>query len=313
MDRRFFMLQIILLNNNMKFLYAVLALVIVGSATATTVYSIDYQIPTWTKNTALYWGQGDIDDGEYINFLQYLVEKEIIVVPSDNSAVISQLDNQVASLEAEISSLKGSITSDLQSAYEDGYNDGNQASNTVDEAPIVQDVSEFTNTISQLENQITSLENQIGSLNLEVAEVNSQIASRDSQISILNSEITSLENQIANMSEVQEVIPEASETRNIGAVEESGFSQACVETGCYTPTNLSANVGDTIYMSNTDPTGVHTYTSGTVNGFTPSPDGTFDTGVLMSGDAFVWTPTETGEYPYYCMLHTWMVGTITVN
>ena len=30
--------------------------------------------------------------------------------------------------------------------------------------------------------------------------------------------------------------------------------------------------------------------------FTPSPDGTFDTGVLMSGDAFEWTPTVSGEY-----------------
>ena len=108
----------------MKLLYAVLALVIIGSATATTVYSIDYEIPTWTKNTALYWGQGHIDDGEYISFLQYLVEKEIIVVPSDDSANISQLDNQVASLEAEISSLKSSIASDLQSAYDDGYDDG---------------------------------------------------------------------------------------------------------------------------------------------------------------------------------------------
>ena len=50
----------------MKLLYAVLALVIIGSATATTVYSVDYQIPSWTKNVALYWGEGEIEDGEYI-------------------------------------------------------------------------------------------------------------------------------------------------------------------------------------------------------------------------------------------------------
>ena len=83
--------------------------------------------------------------------------------------------------------------------------------------------------------------------------------------------------------------------------------------GCYTPVNLSANVGDKIIMTNTDSTGVHSFTSGTVDGFTPSPDGTFDTGILMSGDSFEWTPTVSGEYPYYCMLHAWQVGTITVN
>ena len=83
--------------------------------------------------------------------------------------------------------------------------------------------------------------------------------------------------------------------------------------GCYTPVTLSANVGDKIIMTNTDSTGVHSFTSGTVDGFAPSPDGTFDTGILMSGDSFEWTPTVSGEYPYYCMLHAWQVGTIIVN
>ena len=99
----------------------------------------------------------------------------------------------------------------------------------------------------------------------------------------------------------------------IGAVEESGFSQACVEAGCYTPMIATVDVGGVVTMTNTDPTGVHTFTSGTVNGFTPSPDGAFDTGVLMSGDAFEWSPTEAGTYPYYCMLHTWMIGEIIVQ
>ena len=99
----------------------------------------------------------------------------------------------------------------------------------------------------------------------------------------------------------------------IGAVEESGFSQACVETGCYTPSVATVDVGGVVTMTNTDPTGVHTFTSGTVDGFAPSPDGTFDTGVLMSGDAFEWSPTEAGTVPYYCMLHTWMVGEIIVQ
>ena len=104
---------------------------------------------------------------------------------------------------------------------------------------------------------------------------------------------------------------------SIGAVAESGFSQTCAASqggsGCYTPSVATVDVGGVVTMTNTDPTGVHTFTSGTVNGFTPSPDGTFDTGVLMSGDSFAWTPTASGEYPYYCMLHTWMTGKIIVS
>ena len=178
----------------MKLLFAVLALVIIGSATATTVYSVDYQIPSWTKNVALYWGEGEIEDGEYIEFLQFLVDEEIITIPNDNSDDISQLENKVASLESEISSLKNSIASNLENAYDDGYSAG-----------------------------ITSTE----------------------------SESESEPNPNPTISP---------ETRNIGAVEDSGFSQLCVEAGCYTPTNLSANVGDTIIMTNTDPTGAVSYT-----------------------------------------------------
>ena len=104
---------------------------------------------------------------------------------------------------------------------------------------------------------------------------------------------------------------------SIITVDESGFSQTCAEsqggTGCYIPFVATVDVGGVVTMTNTDPTGVHTYTSGTVDGFAPSPDGIFDTGVLMSGDAFEWTPTQAGEQPYYCMLHTWMIGTIIVQ
>ena len=35
-------------------------------------------------------------------------------------------------------------------------------------------------------------------------------------------------------------------------------------------------------MTNTDDAGIHTYTSGTVDGFTPEPDGKFDSGILNS-------------------------------
>ena len=99
----------------------------------------------------------------------------------------------------------------------------------------------------------------------------------------------------------------------IVAVDESGFSQSCVDAGCYTPSTATVEVGGVVTMTNTDPTGVHTFTSGTVNGFSPAPDGTFDSGVLMSGDSFEWIPENVGEVPYYCMLHTWMIGTIIVQ
>ena len=103
----------------------------------------------------------------------------------------------------------------------------------------------------------------------------------------------------------------------IATVDESGFSQTCTESnggqGCYVPLTATVDVGGVVTMTNTDPTGVHTFTSGTVNGFTPQPNGIFDSGVLMSGNAFKHKFSQNGTYDYYCMLHTWMTGKIIVS
>jgi len=173
----------------------------------------------------------------------------------------------------------------------------------------------YTADVSQLENKVASLESEILNLkssidsNLKNAYddgYSAGIAKQSSSSDAFSSNLSS-----SNTDTVSTI------TRTIGTVEESGYSTDCAVSmggdGCYTPVTLSANVGDKIIMTNTDSTGVHSFTSGTVDGFTLSPDGTFDTGILMSGDSFEWTPTVSGEYPYYCMLHAWQVGTIIVN
>ena len=104
-----------------------------------------------------------------------------------------------------------------------------------------------------------------------------------------------------------------SQIPKIGTVEESGFSQSCVETGCYTPSVLTIKSGTVVTMTNTDGTGVHTFTSGTVDGFDPKPDGMFDSQVLMVGDAYERKFSQKGTFDYYCTLHTWMTGQIIVE
>ena len=85
----------------------------------------------------------------------------------------------------------------------------------------------------------------------------------------------------------------------------------CEETsdGCYIPSTATVSVGETVIMSNTD-TAAHTWTSGTPDG---GPDGNFDTSLIMAGASFEWTPDTAGEYPYFCMVHPWMQGVITVQ
>jgi len=67
-------------------------------------------------------------------------------------------------------------------------------------------------------------------------------------------------------------------------------------------------VNDTIFWKNGD-TVTHTVTSGTpLNG----PDGIFDSGKMGPGKFFVQKFAQVGEFPYYCTLHPWRTGLVSV-
>ena len=104
----------------------------------------------------------------------------------------------------------------------------------------------------------------------------------------------------------------------IVTVDGSGFGQDCAVSnggsGCYDPLTATVDIGGKVIMVNSDSTGAaHSFTSGTVDGFSPSPDGIFDSELLNQDESFEWNPETEGEYPYYCFLHTWMQGTILVE
>ena len=101
----------------------------------------------------------------------------------------------------------------------------------------------------------------------------------------------------------------------IKTADNSGMSMDCqASLDCYTPSIVTVSVGDVVTMINSDSTAaMHSFTAGSVDGFTPSPSGTFDTGIMSANDTFEWVPENSGEVPYYCLLHTWMQGTIIVE
>ena len=87
----------------------------------------------------------------------------------------------------------------------------------------------------------------------------------------------------------------------------------CEDTNeCWTPNTLEVNVGHIVTFSNTD-FSMHTFTAGTVEGAIGTPSGEFDSSFIIPDDSFEYTTDTEGEIPYYCMLHTWMVGTLVVQ
>jgi len=85
----------------------------------------------------------------------------------------------------------------------------------------------------------------------------------------------------------------------------------CEETaeGCFIPKEATVDVGGKVIFSNTD-TAAHTFTAGSA---TDGPSGEFDSGLVMVGNSYEWTPTTAGEVPYFCMVHPWMTGLIVVQ
>ena len=71
----------------------------------------------------------------------------------------------------------------------------------------------------------------------------------------------------------------------------------------YLPANFIITAGNTVTWANKDTT-PHTVTSTT---------GLFDSGILNPGQTFSHVFPQTGLYGYYCTLHSWMKGNVTVT
>jgi len=84
----------------------------------------------------------------------------------------------------------------------------------------------------------------------------------------------------------------------------------CEETdNCFVPSTVVITAGGTVTWENTD-TAAHTASSGTAAG---GPDGVFDSSLIMAGGSYSVTLDDEGAYPYFCMVHPWMSGTIIVE
>ena len=83
----------------------------------------------------------------------------------------------------------------------------------------------------------------------------------------------------------------------------------CEETDdCFIPSTVTIHPGGTVTWENTD-NAAHTATGGTP---TDGPSGAFDSSLMMVGGSFSYTFDSEGTYPYFCMVHPWMQGTVIV-
>jgi|SRR5688572_22721898 len=79
-------------------------------------------------------------------------------------------------------------------------------------------------------------------------------------------------------------------------------------TDAFSPNPIQVSVGTTVTWTNDDAQ-PHTVNSGE----NATPSGLFDSPIMAPQATFEYTFTEAGEFPYFCILHPNMVGTVSVS
>jgi plastocyanin len=128
---------------------------------------------------------------------------------------------------------------------------------------------------------------------------------------MMEEEEVMMEEEEVMMEEEEVMMEESTEPTTVHVEIPIGTSvPGCEETNeCWSPADISINVGDTVHWMNVD-TAAHTVTGGSPS---DGPSGKFDSSLIMADAVYAFTFDKAGSYDYFCMVHPWMVGSISVN
>jgi len=88
----------------------------------------------------------------------------------------------------------------------------------------------------------------------------------------------------------------------------SGTTNVPIQNFAFTPSVITIGVNGVVKWTNGDAV-AHTVTSG----IAPNGDSRFDSGNLGAGSAVCVQFLSAGSYPYFCAIHTFMTGNVTVQ
>ena len=96
------------------------------------------------------------------------------------------------------------------------------------------------------------------------------------------------------------IVPGASTYQADGAADEYAATESPAD---YSVNVLMVPLGATVTWTNNDPGMVHTVTAA---------DGSFDSGMLATGQSFSYTFDKPGDFDYACTPHPWMKARVSV-
>ena len=140
----------------------------------------------------------------------------------------------------------------------------------------------------------------------------SEVEEMEAEVEEMEAEVEEMEAEVEEMEVVEEpMVEELAGPQTLSVDMPAGTAvPGCEETNeCYIPASVAINAGDTVEWTNSD-TAAHTVTGGSP---AEGPSGVFDSSLVLGGAQYSFTFEEAGSYDYFCMVHPWMVGSVTVN
>jgi plastocyanin len=182
--------------------------------------------------------------------------------------------------------------------------------------------SDNNTTIQNLQQEIVALQQTVDALQQALTSLQ-QTAPQDGNVTLSannnnnnNTSVSSIEEEqppaLLPPSQQQPQLQQQQHQQQNQTVSILLDSSILIDNPGFQPSQIQAQVGDTVTWVNDD-LQPHTVTSGS-NGV---PDNKFNSSpnfipLMTPGGTFSHTFTEAGEYPYFCLLHPNMVGTVNV-
>lgn len=195
------------------------------------------------------------------------------------------------------------------------------SNSTLQDAPVTVTSSSNNSTIQNLQEVILALQQAIGSLQQALVALQ-QSASQDGNVTIFSGNNNTAASAIQEEQQQQPALPppqqpQSQQQQQQGQQENLTVSivqgsSTLTDNGGFQPNPIQLPAGDTVTWRNDD-LEAHTVTSGSDG----VPDNKFNSSpnfipLITPGATFSHTFIQAGEYPYFCLLHPNMVGTVTV-
>ena len=110
-------------NNVWKILIIITICIISLSVNPHSSFAQSQSLPDWIKNVAIWWGQDQIDDEEFFNLIEFLIDRNLIITPNSQSNI------KLQELEDDVAKIKLKTMRAIKNAYDDGYKNGLSVSN----------------------------------------------------------------------------------------------------------------------------------------------------------------------------------------